>query len=145
MLRTPPPTIKAAFAWVLLGCALLAASGCFSRRYPRVLERHLEVLALYARKLATLAEDGQTVPAEDWGEFTYPLERARQFARVAERHVPERASLASFREVLERYAELTAGPEVLEGEDAARTVAAQVAALEAAVARVREDLRREAG
>lgn len=145
MLRTPPPTIKTAFACLLLGCALLMAAGCFSRRYPRVMERHLEVLTLYAAKLATLAEDGQTVAAQDWGEFTYPLERAQQFARVAEQHVPDRASLASFRLVLERYAELTAGPEVLEAEDAARTVPARVAALEAAVVRVREDLRREAG
>jgi hypothetical protein len=144
MLRATIPTIKTASACLLLLCALLAASGCFSRRYPRLLETHLEVLSLYATKLATLAEDERTVPAQDWGEFTYPLTRARQFARIAHGHYPDRPSLASFERVLDAYAALTADPAVLQAPDAARTVPERVAALLADVARTRAELQREA-
>jgi hypothetical protein len=145
MLSAQVPTIKAAFTCLALLCALLAASGCFSRRYPRLMETHLEVLSLYAGKLAALAEDERTVPAQDWGEFTYPLERARQFARVAEGHYPDRPSLSAFERVLQRYAALTADPDVLRASDAARTVPERVTQLLAEVATVRDDLRREAG
>jgi len=143
MLRSRVPTIKAAFGWLLVLCALLAATGCFSRRYPRLLETHLEVLTLYAEKLAALAEDERTVPAQDWGEFTYPLARARQFARLARDHFPARPSLLAFERVLDRYAELTSDPDVLRAPDAARAVPERVRALLADVARAREDLERE--
>jgi hypothetical protein len=129
---------------VLLLCALsVLASGCFSRRYPRLMETHLEVLGLYASKLESLARDERTVPAQDWGEFTYPLTRARDFARVARAHYPERASLQSFEAALEAYAALVADPAILKGADAVAVVAQQVARFRAADAEARRALARE--
>ena len=82
MLRAGVRTVKAA-PLALAALALLmalVATGCFARRYPGLMEKHLEVLGLYADKLQALAQDEHAVPAQDWGEFTYPLERAREFA-----------------------------------------------------------------
>jgi hypothetical protein len=123
--------------------ATLVASGCFAHRYPGLLEKHLEVLGLYADKLQALAQDEQTVPAQDWGEFTYPLERAREFGRVAEGRYPERASLKSFLAALDAYAGLVADPGILSGPDAGDAVAAKVAAFRAAAASARAALERE--
>lgn len=145
MLRAGVQTVKVA-RWSLILVAVastLVASGCFSRRYPRLMETHLEVLSLYAGKLLALAQDDRTVPAQDWGEFTYPLERARDFARVAEARYPERASLRSFLAVLDAYGGLVADPAILSAPDAASDVATRVAAFTAAVERTRDDLDRE--
>jgi hypothetical protein len=147
MLRAGVRTVKAArVSLLLVALAIgLIASGCFSRRYPRLMEAHLEVLTLYAGKLAALAEDEGTIPIQDWGEFTYPLDRARDFARVAATHYPDRASLSSFRRVLDVYGALVADPAILSEADARSTVTAKVASLAAAVARTRADLARERG
>jgi len=127
----------------LVVVAALFTPGCFSRRYPRLMETHLEVLSLYASKLVALAQDERTVAAQDWGEFTYPLERAQDFARVATAHYPDRASLKSFETVVAGYAALVSDPAILSGADAASTVAARQATFATAVARTREDLARE--
>jgi len=147
MLRAGVRTVKVAplSLLVIAVAASLIASGCFSRRYPRLMEAHLEVLSLYAGKLVALAEDERTIPIQDWGEFTYPLDRARDFARVATMHYPERASLASFRIALDAYGALVADPAVLSGADAPATVAARAAAFTATVTQTRADLARERG
>ena len=121
----------------------LVASGCFSRRYPRLMETHLEVLSLYSAKLLALAQDERTVPAQDWGEFTYPLERAREFGRLAEARYPDRASLRSFLGVLDAYGALVEDPAVLSAPDSGTVIASRVATFDAAVARTRADLERE--
>jgi hypothetical protein len=147
MLRTGVRTVKIARASVLLLAVMtsLLATGCFSRRYPRLMQTHLEVLSLYAAKLAALADDHRTVPIQEWGEFTYPLERARDFARVATAHYPERASLHSFEQALAAYGALVADPAVLSAAGAGATVAARNAAFTAAVEQTRADLARERG
>ena len=147
MLRAGVRTVKVA-PLSLLFLALvtsLLASGCFSRRYPRLMEAHLDLLSLFAAKLGALAEDERTVPVQEWGEFTYPLERARDFARVAAGYYPERASLHSFGDALTAYGALVADPAILSGADAAATVAARRATFSAAVERTRADLARERG
>lgn len=145
MLRAGFWRVKAASAYVLLACALLLAlgNGCFSRRYAPMMETHLEVLSAYATKLETLAQDQRTVPAQDWGEFTYPLTRARQFAQLAASYYPERGSLRAFQAAVDAYATLTADPDVLERPDAEQVVAAEVARFRAAVAKTRDALARE--
>lgn len=128
MLRAEVRTVKVApvALAVLTLLVALCASGCFSRRYPGLVERHLEVLGLYADKIEALAQDEQTVPAQDWGEFTYPLERAREFVRVAESRDPGRASLPAFREAVDAYGALVADPAVLSAPDAAAVVGERV-------------------
>jgi hypothetical protein len=147
MLRAGVRTVKIARVSVLLLAVTtsLLVSGCFSRRYPRLMQTHLEVLSLYASKLAALADDHRTVAVQDWGEFTYPLERARDFARVAAVHYPERASLHSFEQALAAYGALVADPAVLSADDAVATVATRHAAFTAAVEQTRADLARERG
>jgi hypothetical protein len=147
MLRAVVRTIKIASRGVLLLVAMtsLLATGCFSHRYPRLMQVHLEVLSLFGAKLAALAQDGHTVRAEDWGEFTYPLERARGFARLAAEYYPERASLRDFNAALDAYQALAADPAILAKPDAAATVARRQAAFLAAAERTRADLAREHG
>lgn len=128
---------------VLATAGFLQSMGCFSTRYPGLMDRHLEVMTLYARKLDELAADERTVAPQDWGEFTYPLKRARDFATIAAGHYPERASLRSFQTAIERYAELVADPRVLVGPDAAQVVRARAAAFLAAAEATRDALRRE--
>lgn len=146
MLRAGVRTVKVAPAAVLALAFLVLAStsGCFARRYPALMEKHLEVLTSYANKLTALAEDERTVPAQDWGEFTYPLERAREFARIARARYPDRASLRDFETALDAYAALVAAPDVLNGPGARERIAAAASSFAAAVAATRAALAREA-
>jgi hypothetical protein len=134
MLRAGVRTVKVApLALAALSLvAALCASGCFSRRYPGLVERHLEVLGLYADKIEALAQDDRRVPAQDWGEFTYPLMRAREFVRVAESRDPDRASLPAFRAAVDAYDALVEDPAVLSANDAAAVVGERVGRFRAA-------------
>ena len=122
---------------------VLVIAGCYWRYYPRVMETHLEVLASYASKLESLAQAGRSVPPERWGEFTYPLERARDFARIAGKRFADRGSLDRFALVLDRYAELLDELGRLGEPQAAEEVARKRSALEQAIAATRDALRRE--
>jgi hypothetical protein len=133
---------RVARATILL-LAMLVASGCFAHRYPGLLSKHLEVLGLYADKLQALAQDDRTIPAQDWGEFTYPLERAREFARVAQARYPDRESLKAFVAALDAYAGLVADPAILSGPAAGEAVGTKVAAFRAAAVASRAALERE--
>jgi hypothetical protein len=126
---------------MLLVCGF--AAGCYWSRYPEVMAMHLELLEQYAAKLTALAEGRRTVPTQDWGEFVYPLERARDFARIAAKRFPERRSLARFREVLVRYDELVASPELLARGDAEAVVRTRAERLEAAIVATRRALAEE--
>ena len=145
MLRAGVRTVKVAPAALaaLMLVAALCATGCFARRYPGLVEKHLEVLGLYVAKIQALAQDEQTVPAQDWGEFTYPLQRAREFAHVAESRYPDRASLNAFRAALDAYAALVEDPAVLSAPDAAEVVAARVGRFRTAADAARAALVRE--
>ena len=137
------PGSRSARAALALALALVALPGCYWRQYPRLMETHLSLLLEYADKLLGLAQDHRVVPPERWGEFTYPLERARDFARIARKRFPDRASLTSFDVAVERYAALVADPRVLEPADAAANVAAQLASLRQAADAARQALDRE--
>lgn len=131
-----------AIAALLVG-ALLGA-GCYWSRYPEVMATHLQLLEQYAAKLATLAEDHRPVAVQDWGEFLYPLDRARDFARIAAKRYPDRVSLARFDEALERYAELVVSPELLARPDALEIVEERRRKLSRAILATREALAAEA-
>lgn len=145
MLRAEVRTVKIAPAalFVLAVVAATFGTGCFARRYPGLMEKHLEVLSSYAAKLTALAQDEQKVAAQDWGEFTYPLERAREFDRVAAARYPERPSRLAFERALAAYADLVADPAILASPDAAGVVAAKARSFDAAAAAARAALERE--
>jgi hypothetical protein len=149
MLRSGVPRFKdnslSRGAAVLVLCASAAvAAGCYWSRYGEVMSTHLELLEQYAAKLAALAQDHKTVPAKDWGEFVYPLERGRDFARIATKRYPERASLARFEAVLVAYADMVASPDVLARQDAEAVLKADEKRLAEAIAATRQALASEA-
>jgi hypothetical protein len=150
MLRTGVPRFKQKCAprsavLTLIGACSAIVVGCYWSRYTDVMSLHLELLEQYAAKLAGLAQDHATVPVQSWGEFVYPLERARDFARIAAKRYPDRRSLVLFEQVLTRYGELTSSPEVLARADATQTIDAQVDRLEEAIAATRRELAVESG
>ena len=143
MLRTGLPTCKALAARLVPALACIALVACYWSRYPEVMDTHLVVIAQFTRKVVALADDRRSVPIADWAEFVYPLGRARDFARVAAQRFPERASLASFDVVLERYGELVDDPLILSRPDAASLVRSRAAAVDAAIVTTREALEKE--
>ena len=138
MLRARTEAVKAALsggAAVLLAAAALL--GCYWQRYPRLIETHLTLLQEYAAKLQGLADDHQTVPPEAWGEFTYPLERARDFSRIVTERFAGRKSLALFDRAVAQYADLVASPDILARPDAAALIRRGIAKLTELAAQTR--------
>ena len=127
-------------------CVLLLAIcvGCYWRYYPQVMETHLALLSSYSDKLESFAEDHHAVPPEAWGEFTYPLERARDFSRIAARRFPGRASLERFDVALDCYQDLLGDLGQLGAPGAAQAIAGKRRALDLAIAAARQALRDEA-
>jgi hypothetical protein len=127
-------------------CVLLLAicAGCYWRYYPQVMETHLALLSSYSDKLESFAEDRHAVPPEAWGEFTYPLERARDFSRIAARRFPGRASLERFDVALDRYQDLLGELGQLGAPGAAQAIAGKRYELDLAIAATRQALRQEA-
>ncbi|MFM7734624.1 MAG: hypothetical protein ACKPBU_01400 [Alphaproteobacteria bacterium] len=133
---------RRSFVVAVVATASLAA-GCYWQRYPRLFETHLGLLSGFATKLQGLAEDHVLVPAERWGEFTYPLERARDFSRIVSARWPGRASLAAFDRAVDAYASLVADAGILARADAAAEIARGREALERSIAEARAALAAE--
>jgi hypothetical protein len=104
MLGAQPGVVKAVLLVLALGAG---GAGCYWVRYADLMRTHLDVLTATAGKLCARRAAGQ--PAPPPAEIAYPLERARDFARVAAKRCPEKRSLAAFHEVLRAYAALVAG------------------------------------
>src|SRR5882724_8684162 len=82
----------AAIAFVLAAVAL--ASGCYWSKYDKLVRTHVALLEAMADKIVEVTEtDG--APAS-LAEYRYPLERARDFARIAGRRYAGRESLTGF-------------------------------------------------
>jgi hypothetical protein len=145
MLGSAVRPVKASFLarWVACVALGLLAGGCYWLRYERVLSVHLEVLTSYATKLGGLAQDGTRIPAQRWGEFTYPLERARDFSLSVERWAAPLPSFQAFQVVLERYDALVQSPAILESPGAAADIQARVEGLRQAVAATRDAMLRD--
>jgi len=108
MLRGRSPRVKAVAAVVAL-CATIGAGfgGCYWYRYGDLMRTHMEVLAGMARKLCSLPA-GDAAQRRGEVEYAYPLQRGLDFARVAAKRCPDRASLARFRQVMALYGEIVA-------------------------------------
>lgn len=93
--------------WILL-VALLGAVGCYWQKYDKLVRTHVEILDAMAGKMRDLVRrDGRLEP-EQMAEFRYPLERAKDFARIVRGRHGERESFLLFARYLEQYADLLA-------------------------------------
>lgn len=137
--------VKAHRAISLLLLLCVGLGGCYWSRYAEVMEMHLRLLEEFSEKLQFFADRGENVAAENWSEFVYPLERARDFSRIAAQRFEGRPSLLAFDAALDHYGELVASPGILATPDAAQTVAEARARLGESVARAREALAGESG
>jgi hypothetical protein len=82
---------------------LLAVAGCYYRKYDPLVRTHVDLMLAMAGKRLDLAARGQDVT--NTAEFAYPLERARDFARIVGGRFGERASYRAFERFLAAYAE----------------------------------------
>jgi len=137
-------------AWVKAIAVVLAIAGggCFWRSYAPRLRTHSELMVAMARKGVDLVR-GDRLTAENMPELTYPLERAEAFARSAHLQAGGALppSLAAFDTLIARYRALIDALDrtrrTERGEQAAATLAAPLAAVEAAGRAVEDALRAE--
>ena len=94
---------------------LLCHPACLWRGYEDIMRVHLEVLSGMAAKVVAVAGTGRRPRPNDIIELTYPLQRARQFARQYEDY-SERRSYRLFVACLDRYEYLVLGIDAARGE-----------------------------
>lgn len=102
---------------------LLLACGCYFLRYDALTRTHVEVLTAMAEKRSDLI--GAGMAGRDDGEFRYPLERARDFARIVGDRFGKRESHRRLMALIDRYED---GLDET-GKDGAATAAGEVTAL----------------
>ena len=66
---------------------------------------HVDLILSMTDKMSRLVEDNETATPTTMREFLYPLERARDFARIVSPRYADRASLTTFVELLNIYAQ----------------------------------------
>ena len=90
-----------------LALALLAAlAGCYYRRYDPLVRTHVELMIAMAEKRRDVGTRNEPVVSS--AEFAYPLERARDFARIVHDRFGDRQSFREFEGFLARYGEFLA-------------------------------------
>lgn len=88
-----------------LTCLLsLTAGGCYWLKYNKLMRTHVELLLAMADKMTVLLEDERLITPTMMNEFTYPLERARDFVRIVKGRYAELQSLQTFEKMLDVYA-----------------------------------------
>ena len=84
----------------MLGVAALAG-GCYWSKYDKLMRTHVVLLQAMADKIVEVTEtDGAP---QSLAEYRYPLERARDFARIVGRRYAERESLKAFLAFCDAY------------------------------------------
>jgi hypothetical protein len=94
----------------------LLLGGCYWLKYGKLMRTHIDLLLSMAKKMGDLLEDRRTITPSMLDEFTYPLERARDFVRIVSPRYGERRSLQAFSHFLDAYAQLVQETERLRGE-----------------------------
>ena len=85
---------------LVLVCSL---GGCYWLKYEKLMHTHVELLLAMTDKMSRLLEDNETMTPTMMTEFLYPLERARDFVRIAAQRYPDRPSLSIFSQFLDIY------------------------------------------
>ena len=91
---------KVALCSLVLLCSL---GGCYWLKYEKLTHTHVELLLDMTDKMSRLLEENETITPTMMTEFLYPLERARDFIRIASQRYPDRQSLAVFGQFLDIY------------------------------------------
>ena len=95
------PLAPAKISLVLfLGTCLL---GCYWLQYNKLMQTHVTLLLAMAGKMTDLLESKEPIHAAAMAEFTYPLTRARDFARIAAKRYETLPSLQAFSHFLDTY------------------------------------------
>ncbi len=112
----------------LLAIGLLVAAGCYWSKYDKLCRTHVQLLVEMAQKLdqVTREQDG---PPASFAEYRYPLERARDFARIVEPRFAGRPSLAALRTHCDAYGRVLDASERWRADAAVESRAAMDAAL----------------
>jgi len=99
------PGVRRAFIVVtaLLLFFPLSVSSCYWLKYGKLMRTHIDLLLSMAKKLSDLLEDHRPISRQ---EFSYPLERARDFVRIVSSRYAGRRSLQAFNDFLDTYAEV---------------------------------------
>lgn len=93
----------------LVACVVavgVSLSGCYWIKYTKLMRTHVELLLDMTDKMGSFLEDGRAITPRMMNEFLYPLERARDFARIVKRFYEGRTSLQRFERLLDVYADL---------------------------------------
>ena len=98
--------------------ALVCVAGCYYRKYDPLVRTHVELALAMAEKRINYADDG--APPPNSAEFTYPVERARDFARIVGGRFGERDSYRELLAFFDQYEKLLARVESMEKEARAK-------------------------
>ena len=93
----------------LVACVVVAGvslGGCYWIKYTKLMRTHVELLLAMTDKMGSFLEDDRAMTPRMMNEFLYPLERARDFARIVKRFYEGRISLKQFERLLAVYADL---------------------------------------
>jgi hypothetical protein len=118
-----------------LGLVLIASAGCYWSRYDQLARTHVDLLLAMAAKIDDVVRREGAAPAT-LAEYRYPLERARDFARIAGRRFEGRTSLVALRDLCDAYERLLLVVERMRG---AADPAGESAALTTSLATLRTD------
>src|SRR5262245_18636667 len=64
---------------LMLVLFLLALAGCYWLKYGKLMRTHIDLLLSMSKKMSDVLEDQRTITPNMMDEFSYPLERARDF------------------------------------------------------------------
>ena len=78
-------------------------TGCYWLKYEKLMRTHIELMLAMTDKMSRLLADQDSITPTMMNEFLYPLERARDFARIVAQRYEDRPSLAAFHKLLDMY------------------------------------------
>jgi hypothetical protein len=87
-------------------CLLLAAlpvPGCYWQRYDELVRTHVELLVAMAGKMEWVLASQDATKRMSMNEYRYPLDRARDFARIVRERYGNTESFRRFETFLDRY------------------------------------------
>ncbi len=115
---------------ILVVFAVCLVAGCYFGKYDKLARTHVQLLLAMAAKLDDVTRE-QGGPPASLAEYRYPLERARDFARIVGRRFEGRPSLAAFGAFCDAYDGVVKAAESLRGApDTNGTLAQACAALD---------------
>jgi hypothetical protein len=107
--QAPQANYRACWRQVVFSFFLLfplVLGGCYWLKYGKLMRTHVDLLISMAKKMGDVLEDHRPMTPAMMEEFSYPLERARDFVRIVSPRYGGRQSLRAFNDFLAIYAKL---------------------------------------